>query len=146
MSEDDGGERQGRFDEVQIALSSRGPGRRVAASALPLAPCMLRVAVESAMRARQTDCPMVQAPLRDRSIARVVAPLLPTEPEQLPGTPAKPTSPHRQGRATTNGGEQPDDANAHLLRGHRRGQEPLGRGAPAEREYMEATNDERGIR
>src|SRR5215212_11349006 len=88
MSEDDGGERQGRFDEVQIALSSRGPGRRVAASALPLAPCMLRVAVESAVRARQTDCPMVRAPLRDRSIARVVAPLLPTEPEQLPGTPA----------------------------------------------------------
>src|SRR5215213_10229514 len=108
-----------------------GPGLR-AASALSLAPCMLRVAVESAVRARQTDCPMVQAPLRDRSIARVVAPLLPTEPEQLPGTPAKPTSPHRQGRATTNGGEQADDGNAHL-RGHRRGQGPLGRGAPAER-------------
>jgi hypothetical protein len=59
-------------------------------------------------------------------------PLTDREPEQLPGTLAKPTSPHRQGRAT-NGGKQPDDANAHLLGGHRRGQGPLGRGAPAGR-------------
>src|ERR687897_381877 len=61
------------------------------------------------------------------------APLTDREPEQLPGTPTtSPASPHRQGRAT-NGGEQADDANAHLLRGHRRGQGPPGRGAPAER-------------
>ena len=42
-----------------------GPG---AARSRPFffAPCMLRVAVESAVRARQTDCPMVRAPLRDR--------------------------------------------------------------------------------
>src|SRR5215216_5650979 len=59
------------------------------------------------------------------------APLTDREPEQLPGTPAKPASPHRQGRAKS-GGEQPDDANTYL-RGHRRGQGPLGRGAPAER-------------
>src|SRR5215204_26063 len=61
------------------------------------------------------------------------APLTDREPEQLPGTPAKPASPHWQGRATTNGGEQADDGNTHLLCGHRRGQGPLGRGAPAER-------------
>jgi hypothetical protein len=51
-----------------------------------LAPCMLRVAVESAVRARQTDCPLVRAPLRDRPIARVLAPTYRRrEPEQLPG-------------------------------------------------------------
>src|SRR5215203_4472753 len=85
-------------------------------SGLSLAPCMLHVAVESAVRARQTDCPMVQAPLRDRSIARVLAPLLPTEsPNSCPGRQrASLASPHRQGRATS-GGEQADDANAHLL-------------------------------
>jgi hypothetical protein len=48
----------GRFSAPKTArIRARRPTRT---------PCMLRVAVKLAVRARQTDYPMVQAPLRDR--------------------------------------------------------------------------------
>src|SRR5215212_2300187 len=122
-----------------------GPGLR-AASALSLAPCTLRMAVESAVRARQTDCPMVQAPLRDRSIARVVAPLLPTEPEQLPGTPASRRA--RIGKA----GPRRMEGSSQMTQtptcyaGIDVAKDRLDVVLRPSGEYMEATNDERGIR
>src|SRR5215213_790152 len=129
---------------VSAEILHEGPGR-MAAPALLLAPCMLRVAVESAVRARQTDCPVVRAPLRDRWIARVVAPLSPTEPEQLPGTPASLASPHRQGRANS-GGEQAEMTETPTYAGIDVAKDRLDVMLRPSGGYVEATNDERGIR
>src|SRR5215216_6619042 len=120
-----------------------GPGLR-AASALSLAPCMLRVAVESAVRARQTDCPMVQAPLRDRSIARVVAPLLPTErPNSCPGR--RPSRRARIGKAgpRVEGSSQMKETPIYTGIDVAKGR--LDVALRPSGEYVEATNDERGI-
>ena len=73
------------------------------------------------------------------------APLTDREPEQLPGTLASPASPHRQGR-TTNGGEQADEGNTHLRAGIDVAKDRLDVVLRPSGEYVEATNDERGIR
>src|SRR5829696_9906075 len=110
---------------------------------------MLRVAVESAVRARQTDCPMVphvpssaqrplnsegrRAPLTDR--ARTVA--------WDAGEAGEPAS-ARQGHEWRGAGR--DEGNAYL-RGHRlRAKDRLDVMLRPSGEYVEATNDERGIR
>ena len=118
-----------------------------------LAPCMLRVAVKSAVRARQTDCPVIRAPLRDRSIARVLAPLLPTEPEQLPATPEL-----RRGARIGKAGPSIGKAGPRVEGSSQMKETPTyyaGIDVAKDRldvvlrpsgEYVEATNDERGIR
>lgn len=57
------------------------------------------------MRARQTDFSLVQASLRDRAKARVVAPTLSEEPERLPGPLLFWASPYPLGRAYKKGKE-----------------------------------------
>jgi hypothetical protein len=94
---------------------------------------------------------MVQAPLRDRWIARVVAPLLHTqterEPEQLPGTPDKPTR-ARIGKAgpRMEGSSQMRQTPTYYAAGIDVAKDRLDVVLRPSGQYMEATNHERGIR
>src|SRR5215208_984278 len=94
---------------------------------------------------------MVQAPLRDRWIARVVAPLLHTqterETEQLPGTPDKPTR-ARLGKAgpRMEGSSQMRQTPTYYAAGIDVAKDRLDVVLRPSGQYMEATNHERGIR